>query len=782
MNFRFRLLLPITLTVLLSLGLSYWLFTQAFSTKEGQQLEGLALSETSAISQSLGLYTDEIKKALVHAHLHTGPLNYGPFLALAKLMNTNDNYQVDFFQSRTSKIKQVDLEKNIKNLPMAKVENNDLVFQSVKAVKNSSHLLVMMQNKNAILLGFLKLNDLSGLLDAKQTADHRVYVLANKTQAIVHPEKKYLGAMVDNHPLSQFALRSKHFSGVESLGNLNTEKSILSFEQIPRTNLTVGVEHKIVAGDYFAYINWSELTMAGFIVVVAMFIFLSLLLLPIEKTMSFMRMSVGRLSRGEPLTPPESYMKEALQLVPNLEVLQNQLNEVDSSHHLLEKTESVKTQTVTNETEKYELFRNFSLNLAHVITKPINALLGHLQMAKVGPDHDTINKNIDLAQTETRKIRALLDDLSASVKDKDILLKPVLFVDVLSDILREKVKTFNEKGIRVHKDLNTKKYINSHQVDLEKALSLILDFFIANFSEQVQRELSFSCIENHNEVAFKIHTNSNNLTVQQMQQLLEPYSKQMDSVEDLLSLSIANNFIKRMQGVIKVYDNNQGVSLEVFLPIATEHAVQIYLDEQQTIETKLEEPSKDEMDAVVSVAKFREHDVLIKHNHGDEEHSEDESFIGFNSHEDNDEEDTFSVKNHAHQSSEPNIQLSSIDSDIIQETAIEYVSDIAEDRDSDSAIDLPKESQPDIVIDEVDDDDFVMVKPPRAADIPPKIKEVSDPYYSPSLSQLANKTPIKDENLALPDLPVKNDHLVEELNSMQEISVKIRKPKLRGDN
>ncbi|MCB0389874.1 MAG: HAMP domain-containing histidine kinase [Bdellovibrionales bacterium] len=743
--------------------MSFWLLTQGVSQKEGKQLEDLTLSEATAISQSLGFYTDEIKKALIHANINSGPLEMGPFLAIAKLKFQEGKYIVDNFQSRSSNIKEKSLSSELSNLPFARIETNDsLAFQSIKVAKAKSYLLVLLKSKGFILTGFLKLNDLASLLDAKQTEDHNVFVLANKVNAIVHPEKKYLGANVDTHPISQLALSSKHISGVDTKTIENSYKLIMSFETVENTNLTVGVVHKIKFGNYWAYINWTELLMAGFILVVAMFLFTTITLFPLEKSLAFIRNSLNQLIRGEPLTPPEEHMKEVLQMVPIFETLQNKLEEIEESHHVIEQVDSTKKDVpfkIVNETEKYEMYKNFSLNLTKVLAKPLSALLGHLQMAKAGIDQQAVNNCIDKAQAETRKARSILDDLHSAVKVGDVIFKPILFEDVISDLLRESVNTFNEKGIRIHKNLKSKKYIQSQQIHLEKALSLIIQFLVNNFSEQIQRDLYFTSTDNHNELTLKIVSNSENLSADKVKNLIEPFKTEIDGVEDIMSLSIANILTKRLEGNLLVTDNSDGgVCIEMFLPTATEHEIQEYLDSKNTQDTQLVDISKDELTEVLDQESLKstDLDVISEFNHKEQDEMNQDSFIGFET----DEEDLFQIKRQ--------------DQDIpAQLTKGEEEIDLDHDQDETQVV-TREEDQ--------DEDDFVMVKPPKASDLS-KTKIVVEPYASETLATLADKLPLNDEDIDLPEVPQNTNYLsAEKETPIDDLVVTIRKPKLRGDN
>lgn len=746
----------------MSLTLSYWLLTQSLNKKEGQQIESLALSEASAISQALVFYTEEIKKALLNAHFDKGLMSYGPFLALTELSYENSKLSIEEFRNRSSKLDRNSFKQKLSEIPIANADIKDqLNFHYMELSANNEFIFVFYKSKNSILGGFLEPNDISSLLDAKQTSDHRVFVLANKTKAIVHPEKKYLGSNVDNHPLSQLALNNKHFSGVQTKYENADEKLVLSFEIVPRTNLTVGVVHSLTTGGYLSYINWTELIMGFAILVIAMFLIFSVVLLPLEKTLIYFRTSLNQLVRGEPLSQPEGFMSEAKQLLPTLETLQSQLDEVEVSHRLINPSQKEESSAVVSETEKYVLFKNFSLNLAQVISNPLNALLGHLQMAKVGPDHHTTQMSIDLAQKETRKVRALLDDLSLAVKDSEILFKPVLLDDVINDMLREKLKIFNDKGIKVHKNFQSKKFIRSQQMNLEKALSLIFNFLIANFTEQVLRDLSFSTQDNHNEVLFKIQSNSDSLTVEQVHNLLEPYSQEISGIEDLLSLSIANALIKHLEGVIKVSSATSGeLCLEIYLPVASEHEVQNYIDEQKSTEGDLEDLTKDEILEVLS----------------GEVKNEEESFSGFETEEYPEDEFYVSsepkkeVRTSIRENSEPSIRLSQEISDMEKESAIEFVSESSMAPNSSSDIELPE-------------DDFVMVKPPKASEISPPLKKVTDPYLSPNMKVLSDKTPLLDGELAMPEIP-RVRPLTNNLNEEEDkdLVVNIRRPKLRSDN
>ena len=791
MIFRFRFLIPMGLTIVVTLAISYVAITQSLNQKEGRHVENLALSEVSAFSQALSFYTEEVKKALINAHLHKDPMNYGPFLALVELSQVGSEQEIKDFRSRSKAVTRNKFKVQKNSIAWTKAEiANQLNFQFIDFDTQQKFIFVFYKANGTIYGGFLNHSDVASLFDAKQTSDHNLFVLANKTWAIVHPEKKYLGAKMDNHPLSQWAVHSKHFTGVKSVLE-SDKKMILSYEIVSGTNLTMGVVHTISSGDYYLYIQWPELALAMLVVLVGMFLVFSFFLLPQEKTWLYIRSSLQQLMKGEPLTPPQAHMKEAMSLFPSLEALQNQLNEIENSHHQLssiEKNGNNESLAPVSDTERYSIFKNISLNIVQVTSRPLNALLGYLQIAKVGPDAYTIQKNIDLAQTEIRRVRSLLEDLTTAVKDGDMTLKPVIFDDVLNDILREKLKVFNEKGIKIHKNLQSKMFIKSHPINLEKALSLIVNFFIVNFADQVMRDLYFLTEDASNEVLFKIHTNSDSLTVAQVQALLNPYSEEIQGVEDLLSLAIANTLLQHMGAVISVKPaDKEGLNLEVYMPTASEHEVQAFIDGQKSTEDYMEDPSKEEVDQVFDTSQETgDYKILIKH---DEENSilSDESFVGFGQDKEEGDEVFFvkspmnslkgtkkeDVQTDFHHTTEHSLRLEG-DKDLEKKSAIEFVTVNPVPRNSLSDTELPE-------------DDFVMVKPPKASDIPPPLREITDPYLTPTIKTLADKKPLVNKDLELPEVPRivslrENFEKDKEGEIGEDLIVEIRRPKLRGDN
>lgn len=795
MKLRLKLLLPVVLYTLLAIGVTSFILLSAVSKKEGLQSESLALSEVGALSHSLQLYSLEIKKALLHAHLNQNVMEFGPFLALAKLDNTDLTYRVSKFYSRTNKIKESVFKSKIQDMPLAMAGiKNQLSFHMMSYSQKSPYLLAFLNANNTILVGFLKPHDLSSLLDSRQSPKHQIYVLANKVYAIAHPDKKYLGVNMDNHPLSRLALASKHQSGVKTYQTELGHKDIVSFDYVEGTNLTVGVSHSLAGGLVLPYLSFTETLVALILLLAAGWASFTMARIPLETKIREIKSLLQKIIKGEPFDNTVYFANDGGGFAPIFDLLEERLNSQNEFLSTDSRLGNMNKQDI-GEQDKKDIFRNLSLTLASSFQRPLGVVLGHLQMAKVESEKALIDEKIDLAQMDVRKLRAKLDDLNKAVSDQKPTLSPLLLMDCLSDLIREKVDIFNQKGVKITKNLNVKKYVRTHQLNLEKSLSLIIDFFISTFAEQIHREMQFDLIDGRNELIFKITSNAAELEVEDIERCLDPFREQTSHFGDNLSLAIANSIIKNLDGVIKVeslsdFEDPRGIVFKIFIPLASDREIEDYFASREFSENNSLKASDEQVAANFVAETLGEDETFDQKASNQEDITNDvslktDSFSGFHYQED-------LAATHVKVSSERSLEedchenYEGVDLSSAQETRAYETDDPKLNSSSPEQVEACDEEYDNGDRDDDDRDDFVMLKPPRASDIPPPHMEVTDPFQSVTLKKLKDQNPILNEEIVFPTPPVSTS--ITSLQSAEaqgeiaaaDLKVKIRKPKVRG--
>lgn len=760
--------------VITTSAIVYLTFQQGVEKNSGERASQLLAQEAAALGQTLEFYGGDVKRSLVRAYLKQDVLNYGVFLALASIKSHQLNFTIEKFASRSPLVKRNHVEKFMDKIPFGNAEvKGRISFYLVESGLNTKTMAIIYKFKNELIMGFVNPSDFSELFATRQSQNHKVYIFANDGQLLVHADNKKIGESFEQHPISKLIATTKHLSGTH-LAQWEDKKLALAFDTVPKTNLLVGVEQDISQPDFFSSVQLSYILMSILVALIIAFFIMSVSLTSIEKSFQFLRKALNQLVREEPLSSPETFTKETLDFVPLLEAIEQKIQtSVEKSHHVIEKEDK---KPILTESDKFDVFENFSHNLAQVISKPLALLLGYIQSARSETEKDLIMRHLDAAQGELRGVRLTIDSLLTSLRDTAPVLTALPFDDCIGGLVREKVGKFNKKGIKVIKHLETKSYIRTHPSNIEKAISLVIDFFIDNYSDQVQRDIYLIASSTNNEVVLKVLSNSESLNSDLLNLLLEPFHKKISSnVEGSLSVAIANTLIRHTQGVMEVFDAGgaKGRGYAIYLPVASGEEVQAYLDAGTPRESQVDEPSKDDLEEVLSsdVESKVEEAIVESHNATDEEltdsftgfdvdedewlrpPSEEESPVNKNLHtaddDDDSEDDDFKMKK-PYEVSEPSIQLTDDTREILEDSRRR-------------ASDLDDEFS----------EDFMLVRAPKAENIPANSTAAESPYESQSVPVLGNKVALTESN-QFPEPPIF------EKTDLSEFPVHIRKPKVRG--
>ncbi len=517
------------------------------------------------------------------------------------------------------------VEKILAQLPgVEDIDKAKVNYFPVQVPEGDKWVAILFQKDANVFWGLLPLQIFNLVVRNLNSDQMQAYVTSAKTFALAHPESQYLGSAIANLELVQKMNQSAKVADTFSFDNWSGQSFEGGFELAEGSNLQVAI--MVPMKGFFDYIKDQLLgVLMGLFCAIALGFFAAQYLLrPLTSLADYYQESLRNLASGQKLFPPENKNAESLEAVQIFENLERQLQDIADSHQPVRVLEK---PVVAADGSKMENVYRLVLKKLQL---PINAVIGHIQSMKIQTDPNQMLSNLKHAETEVRKVKAFVEDLNFIVQRGEIKNQPVMLNDAVGDLIRDKVKLFNTKAIRVHKKLFSKKHVKANAVYLDHAISYMIDYFAECFSEQIQRDLFFSLEDDKVDIRLRIECNSEQLNVGVLSSLLQPFSSTHDQ-ENFIKLAVSKTLTEQMGGVISVNQGlHGGVEIVLSFPVMRDQDVEKYFEANDLPENKLETPVRDEVSKVVEPVKIDEDfKVLMAFNHKTEEIIEEASFSGF---------------------------------------------------------------------------------------------------------------------------------------------------------
>ena len=751
-------------------GTFYFLSNKLSQQKQDLQVESLLLGEAKAISQSLRYYSYEMRRSLYLGHLSQDELKQSPFMAFAEIDNSGLEYKLNKINSRVASLNKQTLEAKLSSLPLNTRNLKDKVLFHVLSINPKNSFLTVMTSKNNLLLvGFLKPTDINRFIESRQGNKHSVFVMTDKSMALSHPDRKYIGASLETHGISKMMKNSKLESGVKSEGAQANSSTLLAYDSVLGTNLLVGLEHEL------EFKSPSPIKLIGSLLIFSLCFLFSIYLFytrprrPADN--SKYSEILQRLLRGEVISQNDILMSSEGENQKLWKVLEERLfqSQKDAKENVrfdfaLDKNiqkKSISDNTLDSQVkDENHLLRLISSNLVAFLDRPLTALTGYLQMAKSESEKIHIFENIDLAQSELKKVKSTVDNLAILSEDNELDLVPTFIGDSLNEIIRQKITQFNQKGIRLNKNIKSKNYANIHMPSFERIIHQTIDFYVINFEDQIERELQIELEDGNSEILLSFTSNNPKLTLEKLTQLINPAHEFISDIDDNLTLSLVNNLMERAGGRVRLHKDLAGsTQLCLHFPLAKAEEVQERLDyvkKHQEYSLKSQNSSQLNRDTDLLRSQHLDNNIEIE---VDADHS-------------------IPRRNHPEDQTDADEFVRAVRVGIEQGLMMsdKYASELGNFDDLQNISQLKTASSPKSGYGHDEDDDFVMIKPPIASEVPPSFIEVKEPYQSIKRNELKGRTPVQDSKNEFPELPTAN------VRSVSTKSIFIRKPKVRGNH
>lgn len=374
------------------------------------------------------------------------------------------------------------------------------------------------------------------LIDAQRGTLGNFSIVTTTGLTVSHSIPEYLGTVMKDDPLFQQAQKGAASQGGQVMKLASGEELYGLFEEVPRSNLWVMSTanlKEIMKGRTSLVWQFSLLAMGLLLVGIAGILWV---LLPADRE--------------------KEELEESLALAQTSLRLQNEIPD---------NKKVVAADPETTQKDKLDASVRVASALAHEMRGPMTAIMGYSQMILAQEPAEEIVKNTESIQRETRSARDVLDKLlgyaGENVQEK-INMK---IEGPLAKALKPLEPLFQQKGIKLVRNIAESMPIDLHVDSLNKAFTHILQNAVEAMERMPKKELHINLFEDAAGIHLEFADTGEGIEPGNLEKIFDPFFTTRSHRQQMgLGLSLAYGILKEHGATVQVEsERSKGTRIHV---------------------------------------------------------------------------------------------------------------------------------------------------------------------------------------------------------------------------
>ena len=510
-------------------------------------VEAQTRTQTSAINHALAVELKSLQRMVTQfgpEGLQKNKVNWSsvaPYFAVASLNVSGANLEPQVFlardNSKASNWGPEFVKSALGKLPSAGTDLRYFVKPFQDNQRGRYVAVVFIEGSKAYAL-FGTGENFQSLIDAQRGSLGSFSIVTTTGLTVGHSIPEYLGTVMKDDPLFQQASKGAASQGGQVIKLASGEDLYGLFEEVPRSNLWVmssATLKEIMKGR--TGLIW-QFALLGVGLVLVGLAGLLWVILPVEKEKEDLVASLALAQSKAQVAPPE---KKAVAADPELA-----------------------------QKEKLDASVRVASALAHEMRGPMTAIMGYSQMIMAQAPADEIVKSTESILRETRSARDILDKLlgyaGESVHEK-INMK---VEGPLAVALKPLDPLFQQKGIKVNKNLQETSTMDLHVDALAKAFTHILSKSVEALERMQKKEISIDLYEDAAGIHLDVSDSGEGIEPGNVEKIFDPFFTTRSYQQHMgLGLSLAYGILKEHGATVKVEsERGKGTKVSILFVIA----------------------------------------------------------------------------------------------------------------------------------------------------------------------------------------------------------------------
>ena len=530
---KLKLITVLAAVALLFVGTVLWRTDRFVYGDRMSWVEAQTRTQTSAINHALAAELKSLQRVIGQVGLEglqknkNAWISLAPYFAVATLNVSGTDLEPQIFTARENS-KGASWGQEFVKSALGKLPNNARELRYfVKPFQDNQRgryvAVVFLEGNKAFAL-FGSGESFQSLIDAQRGSLGNFSIVTTTGLTVSHSIPEYLGTVMKDDPLFQQAQKGAASQGGQVMKLANGEELYGLFEEVPRSNLWVmstASLKEIMKGRNSLLWQFSLLAMGLLLVGVAGILWV---LIPADREKEELeeRLALAQTNLRLQASPPEN--KKVLAADP-----------------------------VTTQKDKLDASVRVASALAHEMRGPMTAIMGYSQMILAQTPTEEIVKNTESIQRETRSARDVLDKLlgyaGENVQEK-INMK---IEGPLAKALKPMEPLFQQKGVKLVRNIGESLPIDLHVDSLNKAFTHILQNAVEAMERMPKKELQINLFEDGEGIHLEFADTGEGIEPGNLEKIFDPFFTTRSHRQQMgLGLSLAYGILKEHGATVRV--------------------------------------------------------------------------------------------------------------------------------------------------------------------------------------------------------------------------------------
>jgi two-component system NtrC family sensor kinase len=530
---KLKLITVLAAVALIFMGTVLWRTDRFVYGDRLSWVEAQSRTQTSAINHALAAELKSLQRVIGQIGLEGLQKNknawtsLNPYFAVATLNVTGSELDPQIFTARENS-KAANWGREFVKSALGKLPNNARELRYfVKPFQDNQRgrfvAVVFLEGTKAFAL-FGSGESFQSLIDAQRGSLGNFSIVTTTGLTVSHSIPEYLGTVMKDDPLFQRAQKGAASQGGQVMKLASGEELYGLFEEVPRSNLwvmTTANLKEIMKGRNSLVWQFSLLAVGLLLVGIAGLLWV---LIPADREKEELEESLALAQTSLRLqnAPPEN--KKVLAADPEV------------SHK-----------------DKLDASVRVASALAHEMRGPMTAIMGYSQMILAQTPTDEIVKNSESILRETRSARDVLDKLlgyaGENVQEK-INMK---IEGPLAKALKPLEPLFQQKGVKLVRNIAESTPLDLHVESLNKAFSNILQNAVEAMERMPKKELQINLFEDGEGTHLEFADTGEGIEPANLEKIFDPFFTTRSHRQQMgLGLSLAYGILKEHGATVRV--------------------------------------------------------------------------------------------------------------------------------------------------------------------------------------------------------------------------------------
>lgn len=441
-------------------------------------------------------------------------------------------------------------------------------------------LAVVLKDDGGEWAAFAGPESLDAVLDQQKSPKGWLAIVNGAGQILAHSTPEYAGTTVAEGSLPDQVRKSAAARGFESFSPADADPAMAAFEKPARTDLVIVAARPIAedVAERRKTIFFGVLAGGGILLLIMSLMWTALSRWEAEEErlrQSALRAAALKVEAPSPAKPamPKPAAAAKAGALPKVEVI-----DVAAEH----------VAPGPRPAAQKDQFGRIASALAYELRSPLLSILGYAQTVIAAAQQDErVTAPAESILRETRAVRDVVDKLLAYSGEAPGEKKPARLETALAKVLKEFEPKFQQRHVKVTKDLRETGAIPMVPDAFEKALRHVLSNAIEAMERMAKKEIAISLTEDPREIRLSIKDGGEGMSKENLARATDPFFTTRNPTQHLgMGLPAAFGLVREHGGELKLdSEPGKGTTVTFILP-KTQKTVEI---EGRKVELKTEE-------------------------------------------------------------------------------------------------------------------------------------------------------------------------------------------------